>query len=313
LPYLNSEDSLVIILGMHRSGTSVITNILSKAGFYLGEESDIMHANQWNPDGYFERWSVAIVNDIILYLAGGAWHSPPAEENIFRVKLDPKIESLLKTYEGQKQSIIKDPRMCLTLPVWENVLVDNLHIVYIDRQPEAIAASLLRRDNFSKEKSMHLWQVYTERAEKYIQNYPNFALQYEDLLSKERPNVLKNLASFLATASDLEDIAKEIVDTFMQRRKSEEAGFLDWERNDQEIGNKIPFDVLEKTDRYAIGSHLDSLLAQNDLGLISRIFDSKIAEKDEQVRHFREELNAVLSSKSWKITKPLRWILDKLT
>jgi hypothetical protein len=270
-----------------------------------------MIANQWNPDGYFERWSLAIVNDIILYLAGGTWHSPPAEENIIRLRLDPKIESLLKTYEGQKQAIIKDPRMCLTLPVWENLLADNVRVVYINRNTEAIAASLLKRDGFSKEKSMHLSRAYNERAEKYMRNYPHFSLQYEDLLSKERPSVLKNLASFIATATNLEDIAKEVVDTFMERRRSEETGLLDWERSDQKIRNTIPLDGLEKTDRYAIGSHLDRLLGQNDLGLISRLFDAKITEKDEQVNHFREELKAVLSSKSWKITQPLRWILDR--
>jgi hypothetical protein len=168
----------------------------------------------------------------------------------------------------------------------------------------------LRRDGFSKEKSMHLCGVYNERAEKYMRNYPNFSLQYEDLLSKERPSVLKNLASFLAIAPNLEYIAKEIVDTFMERRKSEETSFLDYERGDQKIRNRIPLDGLEKTDRYAIGSHLDRLLDENDLGLISRLYDCKIAEKDEQARHFREELKAVLSSKSWKITKPLRWILE---
>jgi hypothetical protein len=297
---------------MHRSGTSVITNILSKAGFYLGEESDLMNGNQWNPDGYFERWSLAIVNDIILYLAGGTWHSPPAEENIFRLRLDPKIESLLKSYEGQKQAIIKDPRMCLTLPVWENLLTDNVRFVHIIRKPEAIATSLLRRDGFSKEKSMHLCRVYNERAGKYMRNYPNFSLQYEDLMSKERPSVLKNLASFLAIAPNLEEIAKNTVDTFAQSKAREENDFMDWDRVDQAIRNRVSGDELDRRDGFSIIVDIDRILNQNDLGMISRLYDSKITVKDEQIKHLREELNAVLSSKSWKITKPLRWILEKM-
>lgn len=311
MTHSNLDQILVIILGMHRSGTSVLTNILSKAGFYLGEESDLMNGNQWNPDGYFERWSLGIVNDIILYLAGGTWHSPPAEENIIRLRLDPKIELLLKTYEGQKQAIIKDPRLCLTLPVWENVLADNVRFVHINRKPEAIVASLLRRDGFSKEKSMHLCRVYNERAEKYMRNYPNFSLQYEDLLSRERPSVLKNLASFLAIAPNLEDIAKKTVDTFVHSKEREETDFIDWDRGDQAIRNRVPGDELDKKDRYTMIVDIDRLLNQNDLGLISKLYDSKITVKDEQIKHFREELNAVLSSKSWKITKPLRWILEK--
>lgn len=282
-----------------------------------------MGGNQWNPDGYFERWSLAVVNGVILYLAGGTWDSPPAEENIFKMRLDPKLESLLATYKGHNKAVMKDPRMCLTLPVWKNVLKDNVRIVYISRQPEAIAASLQKRDGFSNEKSMALWRVYTERAERYMKDFPFFSLQYEDLLSEKRHVILENLAGFLSVEANLENIAKETVDTFLERRKGEEeklkdyrekdAGSQGWHQSDQSIRTEMFPEESGKTDQDAVTSDLDRILVEHDLGLLSRLYEEKIAAKDEQIRHFKEELKAVLNSKSWKITKPLRWILDKFS
>ena len=57
---------IVIILGMHRSGTSLTTNILSKAGFHAGAEEEILEGSQWNPDGYYERLSIIKLNSLIL-------------------------------------------------------------------------------------------------------------------------------------------------------------------------------------------------------------------------------------------------------
>ena len=137
---------MVIVLGMHRSGTSVITHILSKAGFFVGEKSELMQGNQWNRKGYFERWSVLKANDLILSLCNGTWYAPPEEADIVRIGIDPKIESLLYHYRGYGRAAVKDPRMCLTFPVWRKALGKKVRIVHITREPEAIAASLLKRN-----------------------------------------------------------------------------------------------------------------------------------------------------------------------
>ena len=46
---------IVIILGMHRSGTSVITQICQYMGAYLGKEKELMEATQYNLSGFFEN------------------------------------------------------------------------------------------------------------------------------------------------------------------------------------------------------------------------------------------------------------------
>ena len=202
----------VIVLGMHRSGTSLMTNLLSKAGFYAGKDDDLMEGNEWNRDGYFERWSVVDLNDSILKLCGGAWDSPPDEKKILSINISEIIESLLEAYEGKANFIIKDPRMCLTFPAWRKALGDDIKIIRIDRDEDAVADSLYKRDSFTKEKSLELRSIYLERADKYSKEYITFSIRYENLFNGKRAEILKALSIFLDIETDLEAIASKTVD-----------------------------------------------------------------------------------------------------
>jgi hypothetical protein len=219
MPSMSNHEStapsplLVIVMGMHRSGTSLITNILAKAGFFLGEKEDLIGGNLWNRDGYFERASVVTTDDMILTLCGGDWQSPPLEETIAKFNADEKIKGLLRAFEGVPRSILKDPRMCLTFPIWKRNLTGDVRIINMTRSCDAVVKSLQRRDKFTAEKGKALWRTYTERAEKYIAGYPTFSLTYESLFSASRPKVLAELARFLDLSQDLEPIAVEVVDS----------------------------------------------------------------------------------------------------
>ena len=207
-----NQPTLVVVLGMHRSGTSVITNILSKAGFYTGEHSELIKKDRWNSNGYFERWEVVKLNELILKLLKGSWQHPPEENDLINFKIVSKIQSLLKVYKGHKLAIIKDPRLCLTFPVWQGALGDNMRILIITREPEAVAASLYQRDRLSVEESFHLWKTYNERALKYSKGYPVFPMRYEDLFLNVRSGILNKLALFLGIDTDLEKIASHTVE-----------------------------------------------------------------------------------------------------
>ena len=207
---------LLVVLGMHRSGTSVISNVLAQAGFFVGDEDDLIPGGTWNRDGYFERKSVVHANDGILGLCEGSWLAPPKEELVLNLGLNETIGSLLKAYDGHKRSLIKDPRLCLTFPVWERVLPENIQIIMMNRQPDAVAASLSSRFGLSHENGRALCEVYTERASRYTIGYPTCSLQYEDLFSKQRERVLVELAQFLGIKSDLENIAVNTVDPALQ-------------------------------------------------------------------------------------------------
>lgn len=66
----------VCITGMHRSGTSLVTNLLRLCGLYLGDEQDLMPATPDNQRGYWENRKFSDLNDEILAALGGTWDLP---------------------------------------------------------------------------------------------------------------------------------------------------------------------------------------------------------------------------------------------
>lgn len=64
----------VCVLGMHRSGTSLITRVLNLLGVYLGPEEHLITANADNPKGFWEHDLFKRRNDEILERLGGTWH-----------------------------------------------------------------------------------------------------------------------------------------------------------------------------------------------------------------------------------------------
>src|SRR5258708_12379235 len=89
----------VCITGMHRSGTSLIANLLGRCGLYLGEEDDLLPPSPDNTDGYWENRRFVSLNDEILLTLGSAWDSPsppartgyPYEERFNPLLLTPEI------------------------------------------------------------------------------------------------------------------------------------------------------------------------------------------------------------------------------
>ena len=67
----------VVILGMHRSGTSMVAEALASAGVYVGEPQDLLLGKEDNPHGFWEREDVVALDDAILADAGAAWYRPP--------------------------------------------------------------------------------------------------------------------------------------------------------------------------------------------------------------------------------------------
>ena len=66
------NNQIVIVLGSHRSGTSVTTRLVSYLGFNLGE--NLMEPNNDNPKGYFEDIDIYNFNEKILKLIKRSWY-----------------------------------------------------------------------------------------------------------------------------------------------------------------------------------------------------------------------------------------------
>jgi hypothetical protein len=215
--------TVVCTLGMHRSGTSVVSRIVNLLGVDLGPERIVSVSGVDNPRGYWEHSSMRVLNDEILGTFGGEWHVPPYFPPAWI--RDPRLddvrvragEFLTQTFAAQPVWGWKDPRSCLTLPFWQD-LVGEMRYVICVRNPCAIAESLLRRNGLHFLEAEQLWLAYTQAALAHTASHRRLLVFYEDLLDDCRPQ-LRRLAAFL----DHPERAEE------PRVQAAVAGFIDRE------------------------------------------------------------------------------------
>jgi hypothetical protein len=195
-----NQSRAVCILGMHRSGTSTIARAVNLLGVYLGEEKDLGTANEDNPEGYWERPDVTRLHGRLLAEFGRNWDSTaPLPEDWSRSdKLVPykaELKSLIIANFGQHSLWAwKDPRTCLFLPLWREVLDElgvKLLCVFAVRSPLDVANSLKRRDAMRLGKAFGLWFNYNISALQAIGGVPTAFLGYDSLIESWEPELRK--------------------------------------------------------------------------------------------------------------------------
>jgi hypothetical protein len=91
------------------------------------------------------------------------------------------MRDLFMRSHPEEPSVWKDPRNCLTLPFWRATIPDRPSIVFMTRDPPAVAASLQRRDHFTTTFGLALWERYTRLALAGMSGLPVFVSTYESL------------------------------------------------------------------------------------------------------------------------------------
>lgn len=182
-----------MVTGMHRSGTSMLSGILSHLGCRI--PANPMPATEDNPHGYFESAPLSALNDEILAAAGTAWNNwHPVEEgwsgSEARQAFCKRAKALVRDEFGDAPLVLlKDPRLCRLLPFWREVLRNEgfaPRLVHIHRHPGEVAASLLQRDALDPVYGQLLWLFYTLDAERdsrgltrYFTSFPRLVADWE--------------------------------------------------------------------------------------------------------------------------------------
>jgi len=165
---LESDCRPVMVVGMHRSGTSFLTGSLQQAGLELGEIS------AWNPHnlkGNRENNDIVAFNDAVLAARDHAWDNPPQAPIEWTAAERAHAESLIAGYGDISRWGFKDPRTLLLLEGWQ-ALIPDLAFVGIFRHPGAVAESLNARGGMAQEKAFSLWHAYNERLLRLHQRQP---------------------------------------------------------------------------------------------------------------------------------------------
>jgi len=226
------ESRIIIVLGMHRSGTSVITRALQALGVSLGDHL-IGGVEGDNDKGFWEDLDFHGMNERLLSKSGSAWDRLSKVDvqkfygsEFASERIDAAAILKQKMY-GVDVFAFKDPRTAVTLPFWQCVLedmgIEPTYVVAV-RNPMEIAASLSRRDGFDQVKSLQLWLKHTYSAVKHTEGLQRVIVRYEDVVDDPETQ-LSRIARALdlkmpsAGSEAMQTYTKEFLDPALHRNR----------------------------------------------------------------------------------------------
>lgn len=208
----------VCIVGMHRSGTSMVTHLLHTCGLYLGDPEDLLPPSDENPLGYWENRLFVHFNDELLAALGGSWDSPPVLlpdwPGDARLKaLQHRAQGLVAGFRGNEPWGWKDPRNTLTLAFWRRLFGDDLRVIVCMRSPIEAAQSISRRQvaGAPVPRALELWQIYHETLLQFVPD--NALFTHYDSYFYDAPAELQRILDFarLTPSAEQFDAALDLI------------------------------------------------------------------------------------------------------
>ena len=204
-----TNSKLVVVLGMHRSGTSAITRGLEVLGVNLGE--NLYPAAIDNPKGFWEDNDFLAINKELLAHLGYSvdqlglidWQMPSTAT----IKsLELKAERLVS--ERCKKNALwgfKDPRTARLLPFWQTIFERvgcDVRYVIAARNPMSIVESLSKRSGFEAEITFYLWLEHLVPSILATINAKRVVVDYDQLLENPELQLLRVAKALGATAPE---------------------------------------------------------------------------------------------------------------
>ena len=199
---------VICILGMHRSGTSLITRLVNLLGVYLGPPEFLLEPKTDNPKGFWEYLPFVDINDQLLQQQGGNWYDLPDFSSGWECKpafanLKSKAMDLIKRdFSSRSLWGWKDPRACITTPFWKQV-IPRMRYILCFRNPIDVARSLESRQLLPPGRTFQVWLEYVEAALRNTDGEDRIVFSYEDLLNHTEHELVR-LSSFLGATARLD-------------------------------------------------------------------------------------------------------------
>jgi hypothetical protein len=183
---MQADDSLIMVVGMHRSGTSLLMALLDNVGLETGRQIDQIASTENNPTGHWELAAMARLNDAVLEAVGSHWSAPVSSDAEALAGLaDGELGDRARQMRGDELAgvdVAKDPRFCLTLPFWRAVLDDALVLLAPWRHPSEVAGSLSSRNHFPDPYGRWLWTEYHRQLHLHARGLPRLLCPHRSLV-----------------------------------------------------------------------------------------------------------------------------------
>jgi hypothetical protein len=181
---------VLLVLGMHRSGTSATAGLLARLG--AAPPATPMRASAFNLRGYYESMPLSALHDRLLAEAGSPWYDwGPLDPARLAATAGGTAEASLAAvfaaeYGDAPLVVLKDPRICRFVPLWRGVLARlgaAPKAVIPLRHPFEVAGSLARRDGMPLEQALLVWLRHCLDAEAATRDLPRCFFGYDDLIA----------------------------------------------------------------------------------------------------------------------------------
>ena len=288
--------TLLLIVGMHRSGTSSVAGLYTYLGCDIGRS--IMPPAQDNPKGFFENQRIVDIHDRLLLAFGRTWdvdldlpdgwlempetQAAQAElTNVLREEFDP----------ANPVWLVKDPRLCLILDLWRAVgdaLGRAIKCVVVVRHPDEIAASLERREGMPFPVVIALQGFYWRSLKKQALIAGAGGLNYNELLTHKADALgYLNKASGLLFQKASPDQFSEAAEFFTEKLVTHTA-----------TGARSPIGTIYMEDIAPSGPLLTPETVEKFITRAAGLPDVSYPETDELIRSRNAYINRLRFSSS---------------
>jgi hypothetical protein len=289
---------------MHRSGTSLAAAILEQLGVYFGNDL-LSPMQEVNEKGFWEHHGVVETHQQLLDALGRKWYSvtpmPPSwQDSAAAGKCRDRIRQLtVEEFSAAPLWGVKDPRICLFLPLWKEVL-DELGIttrfLLVMRNPLEIMLSLARRDGLYPVHSLALTEFYLFNALSALSETAYSTSQYVDLLSDWR-NCMKRVAEDFSlvwpnAVDSLGDDAGGIIDPRLRHQRVDTVPSEGLAALFSLLPSWPKIQFLKDTERTLLARFLDSSVAIWEKQHSSYVHAQKIVStRDSQLMELQQQSN----------------------
>lgn len=190
----------ILVMGMHRSGTSAMTRVLNLHGVALGD--NLLDPAPDNPRGFWEQRAVVELHERLLAGLDRNWKDPrPLPEGWQQTEAaagaSMEIEAIIDSLAGEAVFAVKDPRLCELVELWLPILHKRgiqTAAVLVVRHPMEVAESIQVRDGWSRDLSWLMWSRSTIDAWKTTSQVPRCVVSYDRLLEDWRSVMARTAA-----------------------------------------------------------------------------------------------------------------------